>query len=39
MPLPDLDGILVARVVDGRRDLEAVFSAKRRTKRRKKGSQ
>lgn len=34
-PLPDLDGILVVRVVDGRRDLNAVFLAKRRTKRRK----
>jgi plasmid stabilization system protein ParE len=32
-PLPDLDGILVVRVVDGRRDLPAVLGKNRRRQR------
>jgi len=32
-PLPSHDGILVVRVVDGRRDLKTLFRAKHRTRR------
>ena len=34
-PLPDLDGIAILRIIDGRRDLDAAFARRKRRPRRR----